>query len=35
MAMKGNKCFVREQRQGKVFIRMTLAIRSVFSRGLG
>jgi len=35
MAMKGKNCFVREQRQGKVFIRTTLAICSVFSQGLG
>lgn len=35
MAVKGKKCFIREQRQGKVFIRMTLAVCSVFSQGLG
>lgn len=35
MAVKGEKSFVREQSQGKVFIRMTLAICSVFSQGLG
>lgn len=35
MAVKGKKCFVREQRQGKVFIRMTVAVCSVFSQGLG
>lgn len=35
MAVKGEKSFVREQRQGKVFIRMTLATCSVFSQGLG
>lgn len=35
MVMKGKKHFVREQRQGKVFLRMTLAVGSVSSQGLG
>lgn len=34
MATKGNKCFVREQRQGDVFIRMSLAVYSALSQGL-
>lgn len=32
MAVKGKKCFVREQRQGELFIRVTLTMRSARGR---